>query len=224
MGQPGRIKFVIVTICLLAAGLLVNFRTDSIVVAKARALNSAIEQFGHWQIAADIPLDSSIRDALKLDDYLFRSFTDGSENVTLYIGYYFSNRKVGASHDPLVCFPGQGWTLKNRKKDKMNVLVNDKNKTVSYATMTAQRSGNKEFLLYWFQAYDIPTSDTLSQKAMLLWRKILTGGEESAFVRISIDMNGKTDEECLTILSGFVRDFYPVFIRYINASDQGSEQ
>ena len=216
MGRPGGIKFVIVTVCLLVTGLLVNFRTGSVLVEKDVTLGETIETFGDWQPSAEIPLQSSVRDVLKLDDYLFRSFTDGSERVTLYIGYYFTNRKVGASHDPLVCFPGQGWTLENRKKGEITVPMGKGTRTLDYATMIAERNGNKEFLLYWFQAYDRPTSDTLSQKAMLLWRKILTGGEESAFVRISMDMNGKTKEECLGVLTSFARDFYPVFTQYIN--------
>ncbi len=211
-------KIVIVTICLLVTGLLVNFRTEPTTVEKGITLATSIENFGNWRPAAEIPLQESIRDALKLDDYLFRSFTDGSENITLYIGYYFSNRKVGASHDPLVCFPGQGWTLEDRVKGKMTALGGEGTRAIEYSTMVAGRGDTKTFLLYWFQAYDIPTSDTLSQKAVLLWRKILTGGEESAFVRISMDMKGKTRQECLDILSRFARDFYPVFVKYINTT------
>ncbi len=218
MGQPGRIKFFVVIISLVATGLLVNFRTESVYVDKGINLDTSIVSFGNWHAAGDIPLQSSVRDTLQLDDFLFRSFSNGSEDVTLYIGYYFTNRKVGAFHDPLVCFPGQGWKLENRKKGEMAVFAAGSRKVVNYATMIAERNDNKEFLLYWFQAYDRPTSDTLSQKATLLWRKILTGGEESAFVRISMDMNGKTKEECLDVLTSFVRDFYPVFIQYINTT------
>lgn len=212
-------KLVVVIICLLVTGLLVNLRTEPVTVEKGITLSETIESFGNWHSAAEIPLQQSVRDALKLDDYLFRSFSDGSERVSLYIGYYFSNRKVGASHDPLVCFPGQGWKLEARETSEMTISMVSGTGTVDYATMIAERGDSKEFLLYWFQAYDIPTSDTLSQKVMLLWRKILTGGEESAFVRISMDMEEKSKEECLRILTRFARDFYPVFIsKYINTT------
>lgn len=215
MGQVSTIKIFFVTLCLLFVGLQVNFNMESSIAEKEKTLVTVIDQFGNWKTVAEIPLQESVRNTLHLDDYLFRSFTNGSELVNLYIGYYFSNRKVGASHDPLVCFPGQGWTLEGRDKGVISAGNSDNGQSIHYATMTAERGDNKVFLLYWFQAFDKSTADTLSQKVVLLWRKILTGGEESAFVRISLDMNGRTREECFEILSKFARNFYPVFMQYI---------
>ena len=77
------------------------------------------------------PLGPKIVKALELDDYANQSYSDGKDTISLYIGYYFTAKKVGAAHDPLVCFPGQGWVVSDTQKDK--IVLNPKpGNSVSY--------------------------------------------------------------------------------------------
>jgi len=40
-------------------------------------------------------------------------------------------------------------------------------------------------------------------------------GEDNAFVRISMSLEGKSREEAQETMFAFIRDFYPVFLTYI---------
>lgn len=217
MGYPNKFKIIFAVFCLLLTGILLNTRPDPPTVVKATALSESLISFGSWKSLNEIPLDRNIQEVLLLDDYLYRRYTDGSDIVTLYIGYYYTTSKVGAAHDPTVCFPGQGWVLSNRDSRSINLFSGPKKYSIDYAAMQAELSGKKETLLYWFQAQDETASDTLSQKVILLWRKISIGREENAFVRLSIDMQGKSYEQCISILNGFVKSFYPDFYQYVQS-------
>ncbi len=161
-----------------------------------------------------MPLDPRIAKALELDDYVNQSYFNGHERVFLYIGYYLTTKKVGAAHDPLVCFPGQGWVITNRQKDELT-LDSGSGESVSYSTMIAQRGPQKELIIYWFQSYDQTNPDTLSQKITSLWKKLLNQGQDNAFVRISIPLGEKSLSESRQIALKFVQAFYPIFLDFV---------
>ena len=139
-----------------------NKREETIQTDKKESLARKLQNIDEWKFIENIPLDQSIQNELKLDDYIFARYTQNSISITLYIGYYYSKTKIGAAHDPLVCFPGQGWKLSDRKRGKIELP--NLEKTINYASILAQRGESKEQLLYWFQAAEFAVADTLQQK------------------------------------------------------------
>ena len=81
--------------------------------------------------------------------------------------------------------------------------------------MLVERNGEKDLYLYWFQTYDKAVAGTFAQKIAALSNKLKGRGEDNAFVRFSCSMNERSQQECLQVLSGFVQDFYPVFLEYV---------
>ena len=150
---------------------------------------------------------------LKLDDYLNQTFFNASISIHLYIGYYLTAEKIGAAHDPLVCFPGQGWTIRDRKKDNLDIA---KGINISYTSMVVEREKVKNLILYWFQADDKTNSNTFQQKINLIASRLMGRGEENAFVRISTEVGDRSVEDVRQAQLDFVKAFYPHFIRYID--------
>ena len=214
MGQVSSTKLVIVIICLVCTSLFVYRQPSSKAGAKDISLSEALSDIKSWKGEEASLLDQRVIDALELDDYTNRNYTNGKETVSLYIGYYLSTEKVGAAHSPLVCFPGQGWLLSNINKD--NFLLNQKNEeSISYSIMTAERGQGKQLIIYWFQSYDQANPDTLSQKIASFWKRMINQREDNAFVRISTPMAGKSLSESQETIFKFIRSFYPVFIDYV---------
>jgi EpsI family protein len=163
-----------------------------------------------------IPLTSEIVQELKLDDYLYRSFGTPDLPISLYIGFYRTARKVGASHDPLVCYPGQGWQVFNRGNGIYKIAGNS-NQIINYATMLAQRENNQELLIYWFQTHDKTSSNTIKQKIDMIGQRLMGGGENNAFIRISSPV---TDANVRDVVQQrmfeFIDAFYPLFLSYLS--------
>ena len=109
---------------------------------------------------------------------------------------------------------GQGWVLLDIKKGELN-LNPEPGDAISYSTMIAQRSTEKQLIIYWFQSFDKTKSNTLSQKIASLWKKISEHGEDNAFVRVSIPIKTQSENEAYITGTNFIKAFYPVFLEYI---------
>jgi len=212
LGYKKIIVFTITTLLFFTTSILVNKQGETIQTDKAKSLKLVLKNIGGWKFVENIPLDLSIQNELKLNDYLFARYAKNNEHVTLYIGYYYSKMNIGAAHDPLVCFPGQGWKLSDRKRGQIELP--NLGQKINYSSMVAQRGESKEQLLYWFQASEFAVADTLQQK-IASFKSTLQGKKgESAFVRISCSQqDGKSN--CTTALREFATSFYPHFLEYI---------
>ena len=167
---------------------------------------------GHYKIVKN-KLSPRIVEELKLDDFVFQTYSKGGDSVSLYVGYYFSAKKVGAAHDPQVCYPGQGWQLSNKSKANYQLKNGEK---INYSSIIAELDEKKELIFYWFQVDDKTADNTLFQKLILFQKKIFHQGENSAFVRISTSLNDKSPEAAQVDLLKFIEDFYPLFLDYVN--------
>ena len=208
-----------IILCLLGVSVFIYWPgSASTVEKKTRSLASAVAHIPGWRMTIMEPLEKNIVDALYLDDYVNQSYTDGKRHVSLYIGYYYSAKKIGAAHDPMVCFPGQGWEVSDKKKGNLVIDAMGEEK-ISYASMNVKLGLRNNLILYWFQSHDQTNADTFSQKINLLVKKILRQGENNAFVRITVpvDKNSSESEAKETILS-FMKSFYPVFLAYVQES------
>ena len=214
MGQIRSKELIISIVCLVIAGIIIKLIPVSIITPKAVLLRDSLNHIEGWTNSDFNPLEKRIVDVLYLDDYVNMNFSDGKEIISLYVGYYLSNKKVGAAHDPLVCFPGQGWRLTNKSTEKLQ-LTALANESISYSMMVGTLGQQKELIIYWFQAYDIANNTTFSQKLSLLFNRILKKGEDNAFVRLTIPLNNRSVLECKHIVDNFIKNFYPAFINYI---------
>ena len=167
-----------------------------------------------WRLVGNHPLDVNIVNELKLDDYLFQSYVRNAESLSLYIGYYRTAKKVGAAHDPLVCFQGQGWQIKDREKGEY-ILSRNPELKISYSAMIAERPDERQLIVYWFQANRRARANSHSQKGAMIMDAFSGGGEDNAFVRISAPLAGETPEVVRRRVFDFIDGFYPDFVRYV---------
>ncbi len=214
MGYVPRTKLIVLIVCFCITGLLIYRKAPSVVSRKGIDLDKALAQVPGWHMIQASPMDTKIVQALKLDDYIMASFSSGPNRVTLYIGYYFTDKKLGAAHDPMVCFPGQGWTLSQVKSGSMQFNGSGPYH-ISYSTMVADKGGQKELIVYWFQSYDKTNANTFSQKISSFFQRITHGSEGNAFVRISTSLNGKSEQDAKEAIQDFIQAFYPLFLKYI---------
>lgn len=213
MGQISRTKILILVVlfALTAFGLSLVRHTEP--RPKNQTLANAFKSIDGWQTSADHQMEQKIVDALRLDDYLFRTYRRDNDTLALYIGYYLTSKKVGAAHDPAVCFPGQGWCL--TRQEKPSRAESSSGAPVTYSVMVAEREGQKELVAYWFQAYETPCPGTFGQKLSLLKQRLSGSPEDNAFVRITISLDKRSQEDAVKIVDDFIRSFYPGFLRFV---------
>lgn len=214
MGRISNTKIIVLVLCLGLASTFVYQQPESKAAKKQMTLAQTLAEIKGWNSKGLIELDQEIVESLELDDYVNHNFSNGSETVFLYIGYYLTSKKVGAADSPLVCFPGQGWQLSDPENDILKIGE----EKINLTKMIASIGTRKELLIYWFQAYDRTSPGTFLQKLNTLWSKFKNRREDNAFVRITVPMDGKTIEQAYSTGKDFIELFYPRFLEYIQES------
>ena len=209
------IKLAILSAFLVVSAILVNGHSSKSGEKLAKEpLRQVFAKIGEWRVAGNFPVEARIVEELKLDDYLFQSYRREQALANLYIGYYRTAKKVGAAHDPLVCFQGQGWQISNQDTAEY-ILPHAPGLRISYSSMIAKRQDDRELIVYWFQANGKANANTLSQKIAMVLDKLSGRDEDNAFVRISAPIGNETPEAIRKKLFDFIDDFYPKFYRYV---------
>lgn len=214
MGQISQKRVIVLVACFLATAILVYLKPESKASIKSSQLIDTLSGIKGWQNRGFIPFDNKIIETLKLDDYVNLRYSDSKDIVSLYVGYYLSTKKVGAAHDPTVCFPGQGWILSEKSTGTLE-LATDPGTAIAYSMMIAELEQQKELLVYWFQSYDQTMPGTFGQKLSLFWKKLLGQGEDNAFVRITVPIGDQPIEEYRDTAFRFIQAFYPVFLEFV---------
>jgi EpsI family protein len=211
--KPARLIVLSVLLALAALGANGFAPRNPVAVAKP-PLNSVFRNIGSWQCTQTLAMDEKIVKALDLDDFLYQAYQRDNGELSLYVGYYHSAKKVGAAHDPLVCFQGQGWTIGQRDSGTYR-LAKHPEFAIPYSSMVADLQGTKQVIVYWFQVNGKATANTHAQKFAMLLDKIAGKGGDNAFVRLSAPVGAGAPEAARERIFRFVDDFYPDFVRYV---------
>jgi len=212
LGNKKEIKAVILIILLAVTALLVHRSPAPFVVKKSRDLQTVFGSIPGYQITSRSPLTEEIIRFLDLDDYTSIGYEKEGTPVGLYIGYYFSLDKVSAAHSPLVCFPGQGWSVEQPVMQRLNINGH----AIHYAEMVARLENRQELIMYWYQAGETTAPEVYKNKINAIIQKVSGKSQEHAFVRVSVPFHQSTAEQARETGKQFIAAFYPPFIAYIN--------
>lgn len=178
---------------------------------KERSLATVFGTIPGYELTSQSPLPNDIYRFLDLDDYTSTTYEKNGVPIGLYIGYYFSLDKASAAHSPLVCFPGQGWTINQPTKRKLNI----NGYVIHYAEISAQLASREELILYWYQAGDTTSPEIYRNKINGIMNKLSGKSQEHAFVRVSIPFAPGTKDGARMMGEEFIKTFYPSFLSYV---------
>ena len=216
MGNKKQKKIAVLIVLCLLAGIFVYRQAETQKVAKPVSLQALLGPVPGYQASPNIPLDEATYTFLDLDDYTQSNYQKDGRSIDLYIGYYFTLDKVSAAHSPLVCFPGQGWTLTTPQQQHLQIGK----QIINYEEMIATLEQHKQLVLYWYQAHEKTVTQIYRNKLNALLNQITGDKQEHAFVRVSIPIGESGVEEARTIGQDFIKAFYPVFLTYVNSTPQ----
>jgi EpsI family protein len=212
MEPPGLLKLGTVIALLALSGVLVCVMPATNAVIGKIPLRVALNSVGDWRNEGFSPLDKELMAALNLDDYLNALYSRGEDTAYLYVGYYRSAEKIGAAHDPIVCFYGQGYVISESAGD---VVVLKDGKRINCSYMVVESNATKEVIVYWFQSYRSTCSNTVSQKFVSFWNRFSAKREDIALIRIVVPVRDSA-ASARQVAHDFIDSFYPVFIQFVD--------
>jgi EpsI family protein len=149
-------------------------------VTTAEALSTFPAALASWQ-ATDSPLEADVVAMAAVDDYLNRYYHSDAGELSLYVGYYESQRQGEALHSPLFCLPGAGWqpvTVRRtdlRGADGTLRTVNE---------LVVERGLDRLLVLYWYQTKARVTASEYARKVFQVRDAFVSGRTDVALVRV----------------------------------------
>jgi len=184
-------------VLLLATAFVLESRGDTDNVPPSEPLRLMPETFGAWT-AQDFPLDDDTLAVLGKGDFLNRVYTtrqlmtnpssDGitprnvpTPPVSLFIGYFATQRTGQTMHSPQHCLPGAGWTFDSQKY----VDIKDVNgKDYRVGEYVIGNGESRQFVIYWYQAHGRSVPNEYAAKLYMVTDAIRTNRTDGALVRI----------------------------------------
>ena len=174
---------------LLLAGTLATLRLrgDSDRVPPTPPLTLMPEAIGAWK-AQDFPLDSETLSVLGDGRFLNRVYTNYGPTgqpvetpVSLFIGYFPTQRSGQSIHSPQNCLPGAGWAFLSSRVINLPTAGRRPYPVGEYLIGNA---GEKQVVLYWYLAHGRSVASDYLAKAYMMLDAVRWNRTDGALVRI----------------------------------------
>jgi EpsI family protein len=207
-------KFWTILLLLLATAFVLQSRGDTDRVVPSEPLSRLPETIGSWT-AKDYPLDDATLEVLGKGDFLNRIYSSQipSAPVSLFIGYFPTQRTGQTMHSPQNCLPGAGWTFDWKKY----VDLEDVNgKTYRVGEYLISNGETKQFVIYWYQAHGRSVPNEYVAKLYMVTDAIRTNRTDGALVRVITQvLPGEPLEAAEDRAIHFTRQMTPYLPRFI---------
>jgi EpsI family protein len=103
---------------------------------------------GGWTGRDAAPFADDVLEQLGADDYVNRNYVgDSGVPISLYVGYYASQRQGDSIHSPQNCLPGAGW-----QPVEAGVFgLGPRGRQVSVNRYVVQKGLDRQVVLYWYE-------------------------------------------------------------------------
>ncbi len=197
-------RAVIVAILLVSVSAGVQrAATREVTVARAPLSNLPLE-IADWQGHATAPFPDDIVATLGVDDYINRWYERGGVPISLYVGYYASQRSGDTIHSPQNCLPGAGWVPTDIARQQLPLA----NGSVVVTRYEIAKGLKRQVVLYWYQGRGRVISGEYAHKAWLMLDAARYGRSDGGLVRL-ISPVISTPEASLRDVSAFAVALLP---------------
>jgi EpsI family protein len=192
-------RFWTVIALLCVAFFVLNHRGDADNVPYSEPLSLMPQTIGSWT-SRDIPLDADTLAVLGKGDFLNRIYTSNlpinqqpgdplavSYNgqapipISLFIGYFATQRTGQTIHSPQHCLPGAGWTFDSEKYTHINDIHGKSYHVGEYIISNGEM---KQYVIYWYQAHGRSIPNEYKAKAYMVADAIRMNRTDGAIVRV----------------------------------------
>jgi exosortase D (VPLPA-CTERM-specific) len=190
-------------------GSLISNRSE-IVPERSRFVTFPMT-IGEWHGRSSM-LDTVAENSLALDDYVLSDYSklDGKV-VNLYVAYYASQRTGESPHSPLVCIPGNGWSITRIERI-------DRDDTHPLNRAIIERNGSRQLVYYWYEERGRSIASEYWSKWYLLADAVIMNRSDGALVRlITAIAPGEQERDADNRLRLFMQDLRQPLREYLPA-------
>ena len=207
-------RFLVVTILLAGAALLLEARNSREVVPARTPLDSFPRSIERWT-SRDIPLEKDVLETLGPGDFLLRVYYDTTQRnaVDLFIAYFPSQRAGDAIHSPKNCLPGSGWFPIQSDRIMLSVPGHVPFPANRYVIAKGEA---RQLVLYWYWAHDRGVASEYAAKLYLVSDSIRLHRSDGSLIRVTTPLAPNQDvASAQQYLESFVDKMAPLINTYV---------
>lgn len=214
-----------ITIVLMLGGAFYLARGDHFEQIPTREPLAALPLVvGAW-LGQDLPnFDPQLEAVLGVDEYVNRYYRNGSlPPVSLYVGYYQSQRQGETMHSPLNCLPGAGWEPVRRERIRFPVPEDARasfGPMIEINRLTIRKGLERQVVLYWYQSHNRVVASEYWGKIYTVLDAIRYNRTDAALIRIISPVLGDDMElDSERAAMEFAQAIFPMLTRHLPSSD-----
>ena len=142
-----------------------------------------------------------------------RTGAAGGPAISLYVGYYGSQRQGDTVHSPLNCLPGAGWVPTAVGRRTLLVADSGHTRSIEVNRVLIQKGLDRQLVLYWYQGHGRVIASEYWGKAYLVVDAIRMNRTDGALVRVMVPLrdDGKHAEAAADgAAESFARALFPL--------------
>ena len=203
------------TLILIVQGCMIGVLAPAEKVPLSRPLAEIPQTLNSWQTYRESPIEPEIRDLLKADDTLNRTYMapDGVY-ANLFIAFFRSQRAGAAPHSPKVCLPGSGWVPTG--STTLDIPVAGRSAAIHVNRYVVARGEDRSLIIYWYQTPYRVIAGELTAKLYTMVDGLRYHRSDTALVRVIVPIvldEDKAEKQAVRFIQGVfnpVREFLPL--------------
>ena len=210
------LRLIALTACFLVTAALAVRGSQPERVPLRQPLAELPLQIGHWAGRDLAQFSDDILRVLGVDEYVNRSYTTpGAPPVSLYIGYYQSQREGDTIHSPMNCLPGAGW--RPVAHEHLAIPVEGRDERAVVNRYVIQKGTDRQVVLYWYQSQGRVVASEYWSKIFLVYDAMRLNRSEAALVRVisPVLTHEGSDEAAGARVTEFVQAMFPLMDRHL---------
>ncbi len=172
-------------------------------------------QIGGWT-GSDIPISRQELAILGPGEYLQRDYANASQmqpKINLYIPFLPSQKAGDTIHSPDHCLLGAGWFPISRELIR---LTRPNGSPMFVKRYVVSKSGERQLVLYWFQAHGRVVASEWQAKYYLIFDSIHMNRTDGGMVRLMTPMlDGESPDAAQVRIMGLGSQLLPLLDNYI---------
>jgi EpsI family protein len=212
----------VVALLMCATAVLLRVRGDVDQVPDSRPLTELPSTIGS-RTATDIVLDPAVLEVLGKGFFLNRMYMPRSSAaggsigdhaaISLFIGYFPTQRSGQSIHSPQNCLPGAGWTFQT---SGVTDLIGPTGKKYSVGEYLISNGQSTQEVLYWYQMHGRSIANDYKAKLYTLADSIRYRRTDAALIRvITVVAPGEEQIDAHRRAVGFAEQIVPLLPAYI---------
>jgi EpsI family protein len=209
------LRFGVVGALLLATAILLQAHSHNEVFPPREPLSSLPSQIDGWT-GTDETLDQQTLEILGPGEFLLRDYENARDPqpwINLYIAYFPTQRSGDTIHSPNHCLPGAGWIPITKEVIR---ITRPDGSTFPANRYVGSKDGERQLVLYWFQAHGRVVASDWAAKYYLVEDSIHMNRSDGSLVRLMTPMvNGESADAAQARMMKLGSTFLPLLDNYI---------